>query len=252
MVEFDYLINTISMKTHKLMVKTHLKSGLKYLCYTRTDGMEYDNYKGSGILWKKHLKKYGDNIKTELIFETTDKDEFRKVAIEKSIEFNIVNSNEWANLKIEEGDGGDTVSNKRWITDGNVDKYINKDLPIPEGWQTGRSHCIFNDSNIQKEFCKRVDLDKRGNSIKEAWNSGKFNKRDHSACGIKGLLNPACRPEIRKKISEAALSQSTERSQRMKITMDNLPEYECPHCKKIGKYNMFKWHFDNCKYKNNG
>jgi hypothetical protein len=36
---------------------------------------------------EKVFKKYGDNIKTELIFETADKDEFKKVATEKSIEY---------------------------------------------------------------------------------------------------------------------------------------------------------------------
>jgi hypothetical protein len=252
MVELGYLINTISMKTHKLMIKTHLDSGLKYLCYTTTCGVIYDNYKGSGVLWKKHLKKYGDNIKTELIFETTDKDEFKKVATEKSIEYNIVNSDVWANLKIEEGDGGDTVSNKFWITDGNTDKYINKDLPLPDGWKRGRSNCVFNDSNKQKEFNKRVDLEKRVASMKAAWDSGKFDKRDHTKCGLSGLSNPACRPEVRKKISEAALLQSSERSERMKRMMSSLPECECPYCKKIGKgHNMNRWHFENCKYKNN-
>jgi hypothetical protein len=248
MVEFEYLINSI-MKIHKLMIKTHLISGLKYLCYTRTSGILYDNYKGSGTRWKKHLKKHGDLIKTELIFETTDKDEFKRVAIQKSIEFDVVNSNDWANLKIEEGDGGDTVSNKRWITNGIIDKYFNKDLIIPEGWMPGRSNCIFNNSDTQRELCKRVDYKKRGDSIKNAWDSGKFDKRDHSKCGTSGSLNPACRPEVRRKISESALLQKDERSKRMKLTMNNLPEYECPHCKKIGKYNMFKWHFDNCKYK---
>lgn len=38
----------------------------------------------------------------------------------------------------------------------------------------------------------------------------------------------------------------------MKITMNSLPELECPYCKKRGKgSNMSRWHFDNCKYKNN-
>lgn len=32
------------------------------------------------------------------------------------------------------------------------------------------------------------------------------------------------------------------------------PEYTCPHCGKVGKgaSNMQRWHFDNCKNKNNG
>ena len=39
-------------------------------------------------------------------------------------------------------------------------------------------------------------------------------------------------------------------SERMKITMANLPLLICPHCEKEGKgSNMTRWHFDNCKLK---
>ena len=75
---------------HKLMIKTHLETNLKYLCYTCKEGKEYDTYKGSGKAWKQHLKKFGDNIKTELIFETNDIQEFKRYSIQKSLELNIV------------------------------------------------------------------------------------------------------------------------------------------------------------------
>lgn len=204
------------MKTHKLMIKTHNSTGLKYLCYTRSDGEKYANYKGSGKKWKQHLKKYGDDISTELLYESESFDDFKKIAIEKSLEFNIVESEDWANLKIEEGDGGDTVSNKMWITDGQIDKYIFKSDDIPIGWKKGRSNCVFNDSDKQKDFAQRVDISSRGNAIKKAWDDGKFNKRDHSKCGTKGDLNPAKRPEVREKIRQSALAESEKRSIRAK------------------------------------
>jgi hypothetical protein len=202
--------------THKLMIKTHVSTGLKYLCYTKCKGDKYENYKGSGVLWKKHLKKYGDNIVTTLIYETTDKNDFVEYARKKSIELNIVDSKEWANLKLEEGDGGDTVSNRMWINDGAINKYHFKDQPIPDGWNKGRINCIFNDREKQKELNSRVDVKVRGNKIKAAWDSGKFDKRDHSKCGVKGKDNPACRPEVRKKISDTAKRTSKERSERLK------------------------------------
>lgn len=191
------------MKTHKLMIKTHNKTGLKYLCYTRSEGKTYDNYRGSGVYWKSHLKLHGDDISTELIFESQNFKEFKKMAITKSHEFDVVDSPKWANLKIEEGDGGDTVSNKRWITNGQKDKYWNKDVKIPKGWKYGRSKCVFNSSTNQKRFSKLVDLEKRGSSIKAAWNNPEKGllKRDHSKCGTKGENNPAKRLEVRKKIS---------------------------------------------------
>jgi hypothetical protein len=191
------------MQTHKLMIKTHKITKLKYLCYTKSDGEKYDSYKGSGKLWKSHLKKYGNDITTELIFESDNFEQFKKIAIEKSLEYDVVNSDSWANLKIEEGDGGDTVSNKKWITDGQKDKYINRDEDVPVGWKLGRSNCIFNDREKQREFGKKCDLKKRGAAIKKAWDDGKMNNRDHSKCGVRGEANSSKRLEVRNKISNS-------------------------------------------------
>lgn len=201
--------------THKLMIKTHNKTGLKYLCYTQSTGIYYDNYKGSGKRWKEHLKKHGDDIITVLLFESDSYDEFKLYAIEKSIEFDIVQSDQWANLKPEDGTGGDTVSNKKWITDGASDVYINKDNALPEGWRYGRSNCVFKDSIKQREFASRVDIEFRGSKIKEAWDSGKMDVRDHSKCGSSGDSNPAKRPEVREKMRLAALNDSANRAERM-------------------------------------
>jgi hypothetical protein len=216
-VEFGYFINSY-MKTHKLMIKTHVVTGLKYLCYTRSEGEAYSSYKGSGTRWKKHLAKHGDDIATELIYETASYEDFKKFAISKSIEFDVVQSDDWANLKIEEGDGGDTVSNKMWITDGQIDKYILKDSLIPEGWSKGRSNCVFNDKDNQRKFGKLASTENKIAGMKKAWSDGKMDKRDNSKCGCKGENNVACRPEVRAKISKAAKERSEEQSERAKKT----------------------------------
>lgn len=88
-----------------LYLKTHKDTGLKYLGKTTQDSFEY---KGSGIRWKNHIKKHGNNVHTEILFETTDKNEFAKIAKQYSIEMNIVESKEFANMCIEEGQGGNT------------------------------------------------------------------------------------------------------------------------------------------------
>jgi hypothetical protein len=191
---------------HKLMIKTHNQSGLKYLCYTRKEN--YKSYTGSGIDWINHLLIYGFDFSTELIYENENFEEFKKIAIQKSLEFDIVNSDKWANRKIEEGDGGDTVSNKKWITNGDLDKYINKDAILPDGWRYGRSNCVFNDPKKQKEFNSRVDKQKRGISIKKCWDEGRFN-RDHSRCGIKGDKNPSKRIEVKEKIRKCQLNKKS-------------------------------------------
>jgi len=204
------------MKTHKLMIKSHNITGLKYLCYTRSEGAQYTTYKGSGKRWKEHLKKHGADISTELIYETACKKDFVKKATEISLHYNVVEDSNWANLKHETGDGGDTVSNRMWINNGETTKYHFKNEPIPSGWKKGRLNCVFNNKQFQAELRSRQDPNKKSEAMRKAWKDGKMDKRDHTKCGRSGDLNPAKRPEVRKKIQEAALSQSKERSERMK------------------------------------
>lgn len=174
------------------MVKTHNETGLKYLCMTRKK--DYINYSGSGKIWVPHLEKHGYNYSTELLFETKDKEEFRRVALEYSNNFNVVESTCWANLRDEQGDGGDTVSNKMWITNEVEEKYILKTNLIPFGWRRGRnSKCAFRNKDIQKDLNKRTDRIKAGKGIKEAWNSGRFDKRDLKGKLTKGK-NPQAKP----------------------------------------------------------
>lgn len=193
------------MNKHKLMIKTHNITGLRYLCYTRKK--DHESYTGSGVDWLKHLLQHGFDFSTELVLETENFELFKAKAIELSMLYNVVESSEWANRKIEEGDGGDTVSNKKWITNGNEDRYLAIGLELPSGWRYGRSKCIFNDADNQKQFASKADLLKRGSAIKKAWDEGRVT-RDHSKCGTKGELNPAKRPEVREKIKAAALNRS--------------------------------------------
>lgn len=199
---------------HKLLIKTHKKTRLKYLCYTRKKN--HNEYLGSGTRWRYHLKKYGKEIETELIFESEDLEQFKQIAIQKSLEYNVVNDDNWANIRIEQGDGGDTVSKKYWINDGVREKYINKNDTIPEGWQKGRSkNCVFKNSERQSQFAKQANPENKAKSLKKCWEEGRF-IRDHSKCGTKGDDHIAKRPEVREKIKIAALKDSKNRSERMK------------------------------------
>ena len=86
-----------------LYKKTHKVNGLKYLGKTVKDPFKYA---GSGIRWKHHLKEHGYDVETEILLETPDHNEIKKWGIYYSNLWNIVESTEWANLKPEEGDGG--------------------------------------------------------------------------------------------------------------------------------------------------
>jgi len=206
------------------MIKTHRKTGLKYLCYTRKTGKAFDEYIGSGTRWRNHLKEHGNDITTEIIFQTINKDEFANKARDISKELGVINDPEhWANLKLEEGDGGDTVSNRMWVTNGTEDKYVFKKDGVPDGWRKGRSKCVFNDRKNQQKFGRMVDLKARGTAIKKAWDEGRVH-RDHSKCGKKGDENVACRPEVKEKIRAAALLDSKVRSKRLKKLWKDHPE----------------------------
>jgi hypothetical protein len=88
-----------------LYVKTHNITGLKYLGKTTQNPFKY---KGSGKRWQNHIKKHGYDVTTEIIGEYNTIDELCADSFVISEKYDIVNSNEWANLRPETGDGGDT------------------------------------------------------------------------------------------------------------------------------------------------
>ena len=87
-----------------LYLKTHNKTGLKYLGKTTQDPF---TYLGSGKRWQNHLKKHGNDITTKILLETDDPVEISKWGTYYSNLWNIVKSKDFANLKLESGDGGD-------------------------------------------------------------------------------------------------------------------------------------------------
>lgn len=87
-----------------LYVKTHQVTGLKYLGQTTASNPHL--YPGSGLYWKRHLEKYGNNFSTEIIQECQTEEELREFGIYYSNLWNVVESKEWANLKEEAGQGG--------------------------------------------------------------------------------------------------------------------------------------------------
>jgi hypothetical protein len=83
-----------------------LPNGLYYLGKTIKDPIEY---KGSGTYWLRVIKKYNyklSDIKTWILHKTTDKNDIKIIGEYYSKLFDVVNSKNWANLKPENGDGG--------------------------------------------------------------------------------------------------------------------------------------------------
>lgn len=97
------------MCIYYLYVKTHNKTGLKYLGYTgKKDPYKY---KGSGDYWTKHINKHGYDVTTEILKECSTKQEIKEWGLYYSSLWNVVESRDksgnkmWANLKPENGDG---------------------------------------------------------------------------------------------------------------------------------------------------
>jgi hypothetical protein len=90
----------------------HNITGLKYFCKTTLLDRVH-RYKGSGVVWTKHMREHGFNVKVGLLGFYIDKDRCLNAAKNFSIENNIVDSDEWANLVIETGKNGASLIGER-------------------------------------------------------------------------------------------------------------------------------------------
>lgn len=97
------LQGTISMPIY-LYVKTHNTTGLKYLGKTISNDPHL--YQGSGTVWKRHIKKHGYDVTTEILLETDDPVKIKEVGLYYSTLWNVVESKDFANIVPESGDGG--------------------------------------------------------------------------------------------------------------------------------------------------
>jgi len=88
-----------------LYIKQHNITGLKYFGKTvKSDPVKYN---GSGHYWKLHIKEHGRDISTVWYTLFTDELSLTEYALNFSMENNIAESADWANLKPENGlDGG--------------------------------------------------------------------------------------------------------------------------------------------------
>lgn len=94
-------------KKYFLLLKQHIKTGLKYLCFHYGTKDNCFTYTGSGAYWKKHIAKHGTKlINTVILFETKTKNKIRAQGLKYSDLWDVVNSKDFANLVREDGSGG--------------------------------------------------------------------------------------------------------------------------------------------------
>jgi hypothetical protein len=120
-----------------LYIKQHNITKLKYLGFT--SAKDPSNYKGSGTYWKRHIKTHGYNVTTTILLATEDKEDIKTTGVFFSKLFNIVNSNEWANLDIEEGQGVSSDSVAVKDIDGSRFRVSKADPRLSAGTLVGQT-----------------------------------------------------------------------------------------------------------------
>ena len=151
----------------RLLLKTYT-NGKKYLCKRESD--DYLTYLGSG----KNVTEDLVLEKTDVLFETEDRDEFKKVGIYFSELFDVVNDPNFLNEKLEEGDGGDTLGGKKCYNDGSKNAFFEEGKQ-PEGWERGRwDKHNFTSEKQRKGLGKKKDSDLlRAAAIRQGKKNGK-------------------------------------------------------------------------------
>ena len=93
-----------------LMIKEIEQTGLKYLCKRKQykDPLDHVKYKGSGKLWRRILNAHPEYTLKTTILGLFDKDDLAIYGLYYSNLYNVVESEEWANLIPEVGSGGQT------------------------------------------------------------------------------------------------------------------------------------------------
>jgi hypothetical protein len=140
-----------------LYIKTHKLTGIKYLGQTSQDPYQYQ---GSGKRWNNIIKKYGNEVETEVIFESVNKEDIKTKGIYYSKLWNIVEDDTWANIVPEEGSGGDTSASPNYKK-----SLSNRDMSYKQN----------------KEY-----LDKVSNSVTAAWQK-KFNSEKFDEAAYKQM-----------------------------------------------------------------
>lgn len=193
--------------------KRHLKTNLNY--FGKTTKNPY-TYKGSGVYWSAHLRKHGKEIETIQVWKFEDLTECSKFAIEFSIKNNIVESEDWANLCLENGlDGGDKFS------------------------------CM--------PLTKKIEYSiKQSNTILKQWESRDRKAQANTTSKIWSGREQSVKDKIFQKISNTLISKTKEEKlaslEKYRNTVSKRLDIVCIHCGLVGTNiaNMNRYHFDRC------
>lgn len=160
-----------------LYVKTHNKTGLKYL--GKTTSQDPYTYHGSGADWKTHLKEHGIDYTTEIIKECQTKEELNYWGRHYSNLWDVVESTEWANRIPETGGGGNHTEERKEL---------------------------FRQQQLGRKKPKRTELHKENLSKATKGISKPRSKTHQDSWNESSKLNWANNTERKKKVSELGKS----------------------------------------------
>jgi hypothetical protein len=207
-----------------LYVKTHNKTGLKYL--GKTVSKDPHKYTGSGVYWLKHLEKHGPDYTTEILVETEDVNVLKEMGLYYSNLWNIVHSDNWANLMVEQGDGGDASNSEAFKEYIKCRDYYGEQNPF-----YGKTHTDETKDKLSK-------------SASVQW-KGVPKTEEHKMKIAEGNTGKVFSDERKNNISKACMGRQPYNKGVI------APKFECSHCKKVigGASNFKRWHGENCKDK---
>jgi hypothetical protein len=252
----------------RLYIKQCSHCGLKY--FGKSIRKNIEKYRGSGMRWVKHLKKHkAISIhlwNSDWYYDTS----ITRFALKFSKLNKIVESDNWANLMIEDGVTGfsSEVSSrmqKNRIKSGNH-HLINTVSVINESGEikimsvdeyAGQTEFVTLTSNLGYVYRgldpvkdRKTNAGKKLNVKKESMTylrgderteAQKTASKNHSEVIKKLGIHPTKKGDTLSENHKQALRGPRPNTQKPK------PKIECPHCGKVGgQGTMNRWHFNNC------
>lgn len=123
------------------------------LYFGKTVREDVSSYKGSGVVWNRHIKKHGvDQVETlwvsEAFVDVYDLTEFAQFFSE---EFDIVNSSKWANLVVENGVTGGAIRTGAILSEVTKDKIRQKAIGRSQTQETKDKRAAKLKGHVQTE-----------------------------------------------------------------------------------------------------
>ena len=240
---------------------TNLINNKNYIGIHQTNNLN-DGYLGSGLAFKRALKKYGkNNFKREVIKFCSSYEELldlekvyvNEVWVKEDSNYNLKTGGQCNGFLSEESKQKISLSLKAKYKSGEITPRMTAPYVATEEQK----------KQISETLKKRYMENEHNRKGKEPWNKGKKNVQ---VAWNKGLIFGPLSDDEKKRKSETLKKYYTENEHNRKgkepwnkgkknvqVAWNKgieQPKTECPHCKKmVDKGNGKRWHFENCKLK---